>query len=122
MLKVKYEDLDGYNLSELKEIIKQLNEDNKEKDNIIKELEKFGFEYKTSTSNITYYNLGKDELGANNRIVVIEKDRHMEINIDTDLKGYSEELGVLYNLIQAGLVEKENGLLKRYMNQLMNYM
>lgn len=39
MLKIKYEDLDNYNLSELKEIIKQLNEDNKTKDNIIKELE-----------------------------------------------------------------------------------
>lgn len=77
------------------------------KDNVdLKELEKYGFEYKKSKTNIIYYNLGKDELGSNNRIVVIKKDRDMEVDISTDLKGYSEELEVLYDLIQAGLVEK----------------
>ena len=57
MLKVKYEDLDGYNLSELKEIIKQLNEDNKTKDNIIKELEYRleKFNIKIETEFVEYY-------------------------------------------------------------------
>lgn len=77
------------------------------KDNVnLKELENYGFEKRKSKTNIIYYNLGKDELGANNRIVVIKKDRDMEVDISTDLKGYSEELEVLYDLIQAGLVEK----------------
>jgi hypothetical protein len=79
-------------------------------DNVdLKELEKYGFEYKKSKSNTAYYNLGKDELGADNRIVVIKKDRTMEIDISTDLNGYSEELEVLYDLIEDGLVEKVDG-------------
>ena len=38
-MKIKNEDLDNYNSSELKEIIKQLNDDIKTKENIIEELE-----------------------------------------------------------------------------------
>lgn len=72
----------------------------------LKKLEKYGFECKKSKDNTIYYNLGKNELGANNRIVVIKKDRNMEIDIETDLSGYSEVLEVLYDLIQDGLVEK----------------
>lgn len=57
MLKVKYEDLDNYNLSELKETIKQLNEDNKAKDNIIRELEYRleKFNIKIETKFVEYY-------------------------------------------------------------------
>ena len=82
------------------------------KDNVdLKELEKYGFEYKKDKDilSLDYYNLGKDELGADNRVVVIKKDRTMEVDIDTDLQGYSEELEVLYDLIQDGLVDKING-------------
>lgn len=57
MLKIQYEDLDNYNLNELKEIIKQLNEDIRTKNNIIKELEYRleKFNIKIETKFVEYY-------------------------------------------------------------------
>ena len=73
MLKIKYEDLDNYTFSELKEIIKQLNEDIKAKDNIIKELEyrleKFNIKIKTK---FEYY---EDESLCTKKAVI--KKQHM---------------------------------------------
>ena len=53
----KIEDLDDYNLSELKEFIKQLNKDIKAKENIIKELEYRleKFNIKIETKFVKYY-------------------------------------------------------------------
>ena len=72
MLKIKIEDLDNYKVSELKEIINELNENNIRKDNIIKELEYRleELDIKIETNFIEYYD---DEPFCTKKVVIEKK-------------------------------------------------
>lgn len=69
------------------------------KDNVdLKELEKFGFKKSGD-----FYNLFFDEF---NEVIIDEQDRIIELDGDVNYLNVDKYNNIIFDLIQAGLVEK----------------
>ena len=77
------------------------------KDNVdLKELEKFGFEYDEDYDYWFYYAFTEPNDQSEVRYYIDNKDRRISIGFDMYVNPY-KILYKIYDLIQAGLVEKE---------------
>ena len=80
------------------------------KDNVyLKELEKFGFKYTENKSSIVYFSNYKKPIGGNIVLIIGARGRLMLTDFtakDNLTYIFSDGLDVLFDLFQAGLVEK----------------
>lgn len=81
------------------------------KDNVdLKELEKFGFKRREGFENSFHYyaTLTEREFQDNDEICIFQNDRLIYLCFGLGFDGLTEndELNILFDLIQAGLVEK----------------
>lgn len=88
----------------------------------LKELEKFGFKRVQQNKKLNYiYFPTKEEYCMGNSILIqddttiyslgyhIDEDRQMKFRFNTEVMEFNKTINVLYDLIQAGLVEKVEG-------------